>query len=86
MDLKYDILRHPKIHLTVDGGAAPYMHGEDTRSYASVLLSRQLLEQAKTPYAPNLNIQFFCEEELEEHFENLEEHKNENEQHHRKRK
>ena len=86
MDLKYDILRHPKIHLTVDGGAAPYMHGEDTRSYASVLLSRQLLEQAKTPYTPNLNIQFFCEEELEEHFQNMEEHKNENEQHHRKRK
>lgn len=86
MDLKYDILRHPKIHLTVDGGAAPYMHGEDTKSYASVLLSRQLLEQAKTPYTPNLNIQFFCEEELEEHFQNLEEHKNENEQHHRKRK
>ena len=27
-DSKYDILRHPKVRLTVDGGAPPYVHGQ----------------------------------------------------------
>jgi type IV secretion system protein VirD4 len=27
MDEKYDILRHPNVRLTTDGGAAPYTHG-----------------------------------------------------------
>ena len=26
MDKKYDILKHPNIKLTEDGGAAPYVH------------------------------------------------------------
>lgn len=28
MDEKYDILKHPNIALTVDGGAPPYIHGQ----------------------------------------------------------
>ena len=27
MDEKYDILRHPNVSLTTDGGAEPYVHG-----------------------------------------------------------
>ena len=26
MDLKYDLMRHPAIRHTVDGGSAPYVH------------------------------------------------------------
>ena len=36
MDLKYDIMKHPNICLTTDGGAQPYIHGEDTRSIGQV--------------------------------------------------
>ena len=27
MDLKYDIMRHPAVGMTADGGAEPYIHG-----------------------------------------------------------
>lgn len=37
-DLKYDILRHPNIKETTDGGAPAFTHGEDTRSIASLKL------------------------------------------------
>ena len=29
MDFKYDILKHPNVKLTTDGGQPPYIHGED---------------------------------------------------------
>ena len=29
IDEKYDLLRHPNLKLTEDGGAAPYVHGAD---------------------------------------------------------
>lgn len=28
LDLKYDLLKHPRIKETTDGGAKPYRHGE----------------------------------------------------------
>lgn len=38
MDLKYDLMKHPKIAFTEEGGAAPFIHGRDTRSLATVKL------------------------------------------------
>ena len=38
MDLKYDLMKHPKIQFTEEGGAAPFIHGRDTRSTATVTL------------------------------------------------
>ena len=40
-DEKYDILRHPNINLTADGGMPPYMHGQALLSFdpGEVLLS-----------------------------------------------
>ena len=38
IDLKYDLMKHPKIALTADGGAEPYIHGRDTKSEATVRL------------------------------------------------
>ena len=45
-DDKYDILRHPNVALTTDGKAKPFLHGEDTRSVASITLDPVLLAQA----------------------------------------
>ena len=28
MDLKYDIMKHPAVGMTADGGAEPYIHGQ----------------------------------------------------------
>jgi len=39
MDEKYDILRHPNVSLTTDGGAKPYMHGFTEQSQASIVVS-----------------------------------------------
>ena len=47
-DLKYDILKHPNIRFTTDGQGKPYIHGEDTRSIATLTLTLELLAQAET--------------------------------------
>lgn len=36
IDLKYDVLKHPNVELSADGKAKPYIHGEITKSIASV--------------------------------------------------
>jgi type IV secretion system protein VirD4 len=38
MDLKYDLMKHPKIAFTEEGGAEPFIHGTDLRSEATVSL------------------------------------------------
>lgn len=38
MDFKYDILKHPNVAMTVDGGAKAYEHGKVTKDVASILL------------------------------------------------
>ena len=71
-DFKYDILKHPNIKLTADGGAEPYRHGEDTRSIASIVFDPALLEQAVEPNAGNYDFVLLTEEELEELFKKSE--------------
>lgn len=72
MDLKYDILRHPFIKLTTDGGAKPFRHGEDTRSIAALRFEPELLERAKglSPDIEGHDFLLLTEEELEEYFKN----------------
>jgi type IV secretion system protein VirD4 len=66
MDLKYDILRHPNIALTVDGGAPPYRHGEDLISIASVSLENIDPKSAEVLAAEKRDFLIFTEEEMEE--------------------
>ena len=78
MDLKYDILRHPNIALTVDGGAEPYRHGEDLLSIASVSLENIDPQSAEVLEAEKRDYLIFTEEELEEMIkQKMEEQKNE---------
>ena len=67
-DFKYDILKHPNVRYTTDGGAPAYKHGEDTRSFATVMLSPELIKQAAEMEVDDHNFVLFCEEELEEYF------------------
>ncbi len=65
-DFKYDILKHPNLKLTTDGGAKAYRHGEDLISIASFGFDEKLIKEAKdTPVGKEEYI-FLCEEELEE--------------------
>ena len=67
MDLKYDLMRHPALSKTTDGGAGPYRYGEDSVSFASV--------QFKTPEdymevikeAGKHDYLIFTSDELKEH-------------------
>lgn len=65
-DFKYDILKHPNIGLTTDGGAAPYRHGEDLISFASLRLNEHAFKNAADEAVSEDEYLFFCEEELEE--------------------
>ena len=66
-DLKYDVLKHPNVHLTTDGGAPAFEHGRDALSHATIDVSRaeDLLKQAQELDVEG-NYVVFCEEELEE--------------------
>lgn len=65
-DLKFDILKHPNIALTADGGAEPYRHGEDSISIAALSIDESLLKKAGAEPVGEDEYLFFCEEELEE--------------------
>lgn len=77
-DLKYDIMRHPNIRFTTDGGAEPYRHGEDLISIAMLEIDENLLRKAESDPVGEDEYLFFCEEELEELLhKKMEEKKNE---------
>lgn len=71
-DFKYDILKHPNVELTTDGGAEPYRHGEDTHSIASIQIDPELLKQAAEVELDAGQHRFILltEEELEEYIIN----------------
>lgn len=65
-DLKYDILKHPNVKYTTDGGAPPYRHGEDLFSVASFNVDEKTVKASSLPTISEDEYFFFCEEELEE--------------------
>lgn len=66
MDLKYDIMKHPNLALTTDGVAPAYVYGENTRSFASIIIDEQLLEQAVSYEGAASHYELLSEEKLEE--------------------
>lgn len=67
-DFKYDILHHPNVSQTTDGGAPAYKHGEDTRSIASMSFEFDplIVKQAQKIDAEKHDFVLLSEEELEE--------------------
>ncbi len=47
MDLKYDLMKHPNVKYTSDGGAPIYVHGEDRRSSGVISLVGDEEDRAK---------------------------------------
>lgn len=79
-DLKYDIKKHPNAALSEDGGAPPYIHGEDTRSIASVSLNPEQFKITADGDAFPSNFALFTNEELEEFIERKEKENHETQQ------
>ena len=69
-DDKYDVLRHPNVRLTTDGGAAPYIHGGDTRSVGSFRLDETEPDAAQElHWNGETDFELLSEEELYAEFD-----------------
>ena len=51
-DLKFDIMKHPNIALTEDGGAEPFSHGEASEAIADIVIEEWLDETDKETEEP----------------------------------
>ena len=84
MDLKYDLTKHPNFMLTPEGGGKPYIHGEDSRSFAGISIDQTLLDQAQEWEIDTTSFMLLSEEELEESFTKKEKENHETVQEKRK--
>ena len=77
-DFKYDVVKHPNIALTTDGGASPYIHGEDKYSIATaeIFFDEETIKLANQLEIDTSNYVILSEEELEERFKQMEEKQN----------
>jgi len=77
-DFKYDVVKHPNIALTADGGAQPYIHGEDKYSIATaeIFFDEETIKLANQLEIDASNYVILSEEELEERFKQMEEKQN----------
>lgn len=71
MDLKYDILKHPNIKLSADGGAEPYEHARPTYSVGSIRFDSELLRLEPFELTDEVgDFAILTEEEIEEILKN----------------
>lgn len=68
MDFKYDILKHPNVKLTADGGQPPYIHGEPTQAVATLVFDGDIPEDAVSVDAVSTSYELLSDEDLEEIF------------------
>lgn len=65
MDEKYDILKHPNIALTEDGGAAPYEHGGTENAIATLSFAGAAAETVHVPNEPIPDYELLSDEDIE---------------------
>ena len=77
-DFKYDVVKHPNIAFTTDGGAKPYIHGEDKYSIATaeIFFDEETIKLANQLEIDTSNYVILSEEELEERIKQMEEKQN----------
>lgn len=68
MDFKYDILKHPNVKLTADGGQPPYIHGEPTQVVATLVFDSDIPDNAVSVKAVSTSYELLSDEDLEEIF------------------
>ena len=69
-DKKFNIMKHPNVRLTVDGGAKPYRHGGTDRAVAAIRFTEADKLLTDIPHQNNDHSQYelLSEEDLEEQF------------------
>ena len=71
MDLKYDILKHPNIKLSTDGGAEPYEHARPNYSIGSISFDSTVLKMEPFEFTDEVgDFAILTEEEIEEILKN----------------
>ena len=68
MDFKYDILKHPNVKLTADGGQPPYVHGEPTQAVATLVFDSEIPDNAVSIMPVSTSYELLSDEDLEEIF------------------
>lgn len=68
MDLKFDIMKHQNVKLTVDGGQPPYLHGEPTQAVASLRLDRNVPKGIENLSPVSSSFELLTNEELAEEY------------------
>ena len=68
MDFKYDIMKHPNVKLTADGGQPPYIHGEPTQAAATLVFDSDIPQSAVSINAVSTSYELLSDEDLEEIF------------------
>ena len=66
MDKKYNLLGHPNIALSEDGGGEPYKYGEDALSIASVSFIRSRDAKPETINYVKNDVAVYTEDEMQE--------------------
>ena len=77
LDHKYDVLHHPNVGQTTNGGQPPFEHGTDQLSIASITLDPALMVDAEE-FEAGKHYEILTDEEIERLIEHLEEKQNEN--------
>ena len=66
-DLKYDIMKHPNIKESLDGGAEPYVHGDTDEAKNTIeIIGRYKNEKAKEEIAEESGFLLLSEKDIEE--------------------
>ena len=68
MDFKYDIMKHPNVKLTTDGGKPPYIHGEPVQAVATLVFDSDIPKNAVSVKAVSTSYELLSNEDLEEIF------------------
>ncbi len=68
MDLKYDILKHPNVKLTTDGGKSPYIHGDPAQAVATIVFDGNVPKNAASVTPVITSYELLSEQDLEEIF------------------
>ena len=76
MDFKYNVLHHPNVTHTTDGGQPPFEHGTDLLSIASISIDPALLAEAEQ-FESGKHYEILTDEEIKNLIERMEESQNE---------
>ena len=77
MDEKYDLLKHPNVKYTTDGGAPAYVHGGTENAVADMTLARLTPGDLASVKEPETLFELLSDEDMENIFQFKEDTKNE---------